>query len=188
MKIRIRANSPFVLLLTAAIVAAASLPALAQSTAVLRGTVTDPAGAVIPNATIVVRDQATSLERTTQTDSDGNYQIAALPVGTYRVEAQAKGFQTGALPALVVEVATTLVQNFQLKVGDVSQQVVVTSDAPVIESTTTSVGTVINQRIWIQEIPLNGRHFVDWACWYPAGNAAAERISNGELRGQGSLD
>jgi hypothetical protein len=187
MNTRIRANSSFVLLLTAAIVAAASLPALGQSTAVLRGTVTDPAGAVIPNATIVVRDQATSLERTTQTDSDGNYQIAALPVGTYRVEAQAKGFQTGALPALVVEVATTLVQNFQLKVGDVSQQVVVTSDAPVIESATTSVGTVINQRT-VQEIPLNGRHFVDLGLLVPGSVTPPQNgFLTAPLRGQGSF-
>ena len=91
MDIRIRVHTPFVFLLTAAFVCAASVSVLAQSTAVLRGTVTDPAGAVIPNATIVVRDQATSLERTTQTDSDGNYQVAALPVGIYTRRSQARG-------------------------------------------------------------------------------------------------
>jgi outer membrane receptor protein involved in Fe transport len=180
-------NNSFVLLLTIAIVIAAGVPALAQSTAVLRGTVTDPAGAVIPNANIIVRDQATSLERTTQTDSDGNYQVAALPVGTYRVEAQAKGFQTGTVPSLSVEVATTLVQNFQLQVGDVSQQVVVTSDAPIIESSTTSVGTVINQRT-VQEIPLNGRHFVDLGLLVPGSVTPPQNgFLTAPLRGQGSF-
>src|SRR5947207_1738973 len=160
---------------------------MAQSTAVLRGTVTDPAGAVIPNATVIVRDQATSLERTTQTDSDGNYQVAALPVGTYRVEVQAHGFQTGAIPALVVEVARIVVQNFQLQVGDLSQQVVVTSDAPVIESATTSVGTVINQRT-VQEIPLNGRHFVDLGLLIPGSVTPPQNgFLTAPLRGQGSF-
>src|SRR6185295_7261928 len=112
---------------------------------------------------------------------------AALPVGTYRVEAQAKGFQTGAVPALVVEVATTLVQNFQLQVGDVSQQVVVTSDAPIIESSTTSVGTVINQRT-VQEIPLNGRHFVDLGLLVPGSVTPPQNgFLTAPLRGQGSF-
>jgi outer membrane receptor protein involved in Fe transport len=187
MRIRIRVSSPFIVVLAAAMFLMVSLPVLAQSTAVLRGTVTDPAGAVIPNATIIVRDQATSLERTTQTDSDGNYQIAALPVGTYRVEVQARGFQTGAVAALAVEVARTVVQNFQLHVGDLSQQVVITSDAPVIESATTSVGTVINQRT-VQEIPLNGRHFVDLGLLVPGSVTPPQNgFLTAPLRGQGSF-
>jgi len=187
MKIRIRVRSPFILLLATAIVSMVSASVLAQSTAVLRGTVTDPAGAIVPNATVKVRDQATSLERTTQTDSEGNYQVAALPVGTYRVEVQAQGFQTGTAAALVIEVARTVVQNFQLQVGDLSQQVEVVSDAPVIESATTSVGTVINQRT-VQEIPLNGRHFVDLGLLIPGSVTPPQNgFLTAPLRGQGSF-
>ncbi|HEV7473138.1 MAG TPA: TonB-dependent receptor [Pyrinomonadaceae bacterium] len=187
MHIRSRVSSLFTLVLTGAVFFIVSVSALAQSTAVLRGTVTDPAGAVVPNATIVVRDLATSLERTTQTDTDGNYQVAALPVGNYRVEAQARGFQTEAVSSLAVEVARTMVQNFQLQVGDVSQHVVVTSDAPVIESTTTSVGTVINQRT-VQEIPLNGRHFVDLGLLVPGSVTPPQNgFLTAPLRGQGSF-
>src|SRR5690349_18547222 len=69
-----------------------SSPVLAQSTATLQGTVTDAKGAVIPNATVTVRNKATSTERTVQTDSDGNYQLAALPVGNYSVEFKVQGF------------------------------------------------------------------------------------------------
>src|SRR5205807_2576522 len=93
-----------------------SATALAQSTATLKGTVTDPKGAVIPGATVVVRNQATSLERTAQTDSEGNYQIAALPVGAYRVDVRAQGFQSTAVTGLTIEVARTVVQNFQLQI------------------------------------------------------------------------
>src|SRR5260370_8130430 len=65
----------------------------AQSTATLQGTVTDQKGAVVPNATVIVRSQATSIERNVQTDSYGNYQVAALPAGVYAVEVQAQGFK-----------------------------------------------------------------------------------------------
>src|SRR6267143_1505435 len=70
---------------------------LAQSTATVQGTVSDPKGAVIPGASVIVRNEATSLERTTQTDPDGNYQLAALPVGNYRVEVRVQGFKTNVI-------------------------------------------------------------------------------------------
>ncbi|MGH9879865.1 MAG: TonB-dependent receptor domain-containing protein [Pyrinomonadaceae bacterium] len=173
--------------LTVFVLALVAAPALAQSTAVLQGKVTDPKGAVLPNATILVRNEATSLERTAQTDGDGNYQIAALPVGNYRVEVKAPGFQTATVSRLSVEVARTVVQNFQLEVGDISQTVEVTSDAPVIESATTSVGTVINQRT-VQEIPLNGRHFVDLGLLLPGSVTPPQNgFLTAPLRGQGSF-
>src|SRR5512132_2198280 len=131
--------------------------AMAQSTSSLQGTVTDEKGGVVPNATIVVRSQATAIERTTHTDEAGNYQVAALPAGFYHVEVRAQGFGTQIVESLNLEVAHTAIKDFQLKVGDINQQVTVTADTSIIESATTSVGTVINQRT-VQEIPLNGRH------------------------------
>ena len=89
---RIAPFVPFLLLVAALL---ATPPALAQSTATLQGTVTDTKGAVLPNATVVVRNRNTSSERTTQTDSDGNYQLAALPPGVYSVEVRVQGFKTG---------------------------------------------------------------------------------------------
>ena len=115
--------------------------AIAQSTSSLQGTVTDEKGGVVPNATIVVRNQATAIERTTQTDEAGNYQVAALPAGSYHVEVRAQGFGTQIVDSLNVEVARPIVKDFQLKVGDINQQVTVTADTSVIESATTSVGT-----------------------------------------------
>ncbi|HET6891929.1 MAG TPA: carboxypeptidase regulatory-like domain-containing protein [Pyrinomonadaceae bacterium] len=164
-----------------------TVPALAQSTAVLQGKVTDPNGAVIPNTTIRVRNQATASERTTQTDNDGNYQVAALPVGIYQIEVKAQGFQTTTISSFSIEVARTVVQNFQLEVGDISQQVLISSDAPIIESATTSVGTVINQRT-VQEIPLNGRHFVDLGLLIPGSVTPPQNgFLTAPLRGQGSF-
>src|SRR5438093_1889999 len=71
----------------------AAATVLSQSTATLQGTVTDQKGAVVPGAKVTARNQATAIERTTQTDSDGNYAIASLPVGTYNIDVQAQGFK-----------------------------------------------------------------------------------------------
>src|SRR6266568_6580903 len=164
-----------------------STTVLAQSTAMLQGTVTDPKGAAVPNASVVVRNKATSLERTTQTDTEGNYQVAALPTGTYSVEVRLRGFKTKMADQLAIEVARTVVQNFQLEVGDITEQVVVSSDTSVIETATTSVGTVVNQRT-VQEIPLNGRHFVDLGLLVPGTVAPPQNgFLTAPLRGQGSF-
>ena len=164
-----------------------SSPVLAQSTATLQGTVTDAKGAVIPNATVTVRNRSTSFERTAQTDTDGNYQVAALPVGTYTIEAKIEGFKTQVADNVTVEVAKTVIQNFQMDVGLISEQVQVSSDVPVIETATTSVGTVINQRT-VQEIPLNGRHFVDLGLLIPGSVTPPQNgFLTAPLRGQGSF-
>ena len=173
------------LLLVAALLATS--PALAQSTATLQGTVTDSKGAVVPNATVLLKNRSTSSERTTQTDSDGNYQFAALPVGIYTVEVRVEGFKTQVADQVTLEVAKTVVQNFQMEVGAITEQVLVSSDVPVIETATTSVGTVINQRT-VQEIPLNGRHFVDLGLLIPGSVTPPQNgFLTAPLRGQGSF-
>ena len=173
------------LMLVAALLATST--ALGQSTATVQGTVTDSKGAVLPNATVVVRNKNTSTERTVQTDSDGNYQVAALPVGLYAIEVRIQGFKTQVADQVTLEVARTITQNFQMDVGAISEQVQVSSDVPVIETSTTSVGTVINQRT-VQEIPLNGRHFVDLGLLIPGSVTPPQNgFLTAPLRGQGSF-
>jgi outer membrane receptor protein involved in Fe transport len=172
-------------MLVAALLATPSV--LGQSTAQLQGTVTDAKGAVLPNASVIVRNRDTSTERTTQTDSDGNYQVAALPPGVYTVEVKVQGFKTQVADQVTIEVAKNVVQNFQMEIGALSEQVLVSSDVPVIETTTTSVGTVINQRT-VQEIPLNGRHFVDLGLLIPGSVTPPQNgFLTAPLRGQGSF-
>ncbi|HXT62449.1 MAG TPA: carboxypeptidase-like regulatory domain-containing protein, partial [Pyrinomonadaceae bacterium] len=164
-----------------------ALTAFGQSTATLQGSVTDPKGSVVPNATVTARNEATSVERTAQTDSDGNFSIASLPAGTYTIEVQAQGFKRDLVQHFAIEVGRTIQRNFQLEVGDVSENITVTADAPVIESATTSVGTVINQRT-VQEIPLNGRHFVDLGLLIPGSVTPPQNgFLTAPLRGQGSF-
>lgn len=161
--------------------------ALGQTAATLQGTVSDAKGAVIPNATVTVRNQATAIVRTAQTDSAGNYQLAALPAGLYTVEVQAAGFKRQIVNDLSIEVASTVVKDFQTEVGSIEQTVSITADTPIIESATTSVGTVINQRT-VQEIPLNGRHFVDLGLLIPGSVVPPQNgFLTAPLRGQGSF-
>ena len=187
MRIRNRLAYAIILLATPLLIFVTAGNAVCQSSATLQGTVTDQKGAVIPNASVTVRNRATSFERTTQSDSDGNYQVAALPVGNYSVEVRLQGFKTNTVDVVPIEVARTVVLNFQLEVGDISQQVQVISDTPVIETATTSVGTVINQRT-VQEIPLNGRHFVDLGLLIPGSVTPPQNgFLTAPLRGQGSF-
>jgi hypothetical protein len=160
---------------------------LAQSTATLQGTVTDESGAILTGAQVIVRGTAIGVERTTETDSSGNFQVAALPVGTYRVEVHAQGFQTTVINDLVLEVGKVMVQNFQLKVGGVAQEVSIVADAGLVETATSTVGQIINQKT-VQEIPLNGRHFVDLGLLIPGSVTPPQNgFLTAPLRGQGSF-
>jgi len=158
-----------------------------QSTAVLQGRVVDQNGFVVPRTEVSVRNNGTGVARTGETDSEGNYQIAALPVGTYRVEVKAGGFRTEIVEHLSIEVARIVVQDFRLEVGDITQTINVTSDTPLVEIATVSVGQVINERT-VQEIPLNGRYLTDLALLTPGSVTPPQ---NGFLspptRGGGSL-
>src|SRR5262245_53155755 len=90
----------------------AVMPAWAQSTATLQGTVTDPQGAVLPGVQITLRSQETGVERNTLTDSAGHYLVPSLAVGTYRLEARLSGFQPRIVTNIRVQVAETVAQNF----------------------------------------------------------------------------
>src|SRR6476620_223879 len=161
--------------------------AYVQSTAVLQGRVLDQHGAGVPRAQITAKNSATALARTGETDSEGNYQFAALPVGNYRVEVRAAGFRTAIVEHLTIEVARIVVQDFRLEVGDITQTINVASVTPLVETATVSVSQVINERT-AQEIPLNGRYLTDLAL-LTAGSVTPPQ--NGFLspptRGGGSL-
>jgi Carboxypeptidase regulatory-like domain len=175
------------LLLAAVFSSVAALSVMAQSTATLQGTVTDQSGAVVANAKVVARNQSTGIVRTVATDSNGNYQIAALPVGVYRVDVQASGFSPQIVSGLTLEVSQIVVQNIQLKIGDVTQEVNVSADTQTVETASITVGQVINQKT-VQEIPLNGRHFVDLGLLIPGSVTPPQNgFLTAPLRGQGSF-
>lgn len=177
----------FVFLLTSLAIPITAPHVHGQSTATLQGSVVDSTGAVVAGIQITVRHHATGLERVVQTDSDGNYQVAALPVGTYRVEVRSPSFQTQIVESLVLEVAGAVVQDFQLQVGNLSEVVTVTPASQAVERTTIAVGQVVDQRM-VQGLPLNGRYFLDIGLLVPGSvTPPPGAFSAAPMRGLGSL-
>ncbi len=175
------------LLFLAAAVSFSATVAFAQSTGSIQGTVVDATGAAVPGASVAVRNMATGELRTTTTDAAGVYFVPSLPVGNYRVDVKSPGMQAVAATNLVLSVGSTVKQDFALKVAATTETVEVEASAGVIDTSTVSVGAVVNQRT-VQEIPLNGRHFVDLALLIPGSvTPPANGFLTAPLRGQGSF-
>ncbi len=143
--------------------------ALAQSQATtgnIEGRVLDPNGAVVPNAAIAAKNEATGLEKSTTTDSDGNYRIILLPPGSYTLKANASGFAPLSLPVVVTVGGKSSVDIPLVVAGAKVDTVLITDDASVVETTRTSVATTINQTS-IENLPINGRNFQDFSTLSP---------------------
>jgi Carboxypeptidase regulatory-like domain/TonB dependent receptor len=174
------------LLILMALVLGAAGTARAQSTATLQGTVSDSQNAILPGVTITITNTATGVERTAVTDVAGQYVAASLTPGAYRVVARLQGFSDQTTD-VTLEVAQIAVVNIKLGIAAVAETVTVTGASPVIETATVSVGQVMAERT-VQEIPLNGRHFVDLGPLMPGGVTPPQNSAlSAPLRGQGSF-
>ena len=141
------------------------------TTGEITGTVTDSTGAVVPGATITVTDLTTNTRRSVQTNAAGVYSLPALPPGTYSLRTEMQSFEAQIRNNITLQVSQVARIDVALKVGDVSQAVEVQGGAPVLETESTAVGTVIeNQRI--VELPLNGRNYLQLASLIPGANSS----------------
>jgi Carboxypeptidase regulatory-like domain/TonB dependent receptor-like, beta-barrel len=162
------------------------IPAHAQSTGTLQGSITDAQNAVMPGVTLTIRNAATGIERTTVTDGAGQYVAASLPPGHYIIMAHLEGFkdqngETDLAPA------QTAVLNLKLGLASLAENVTVTGSSPLIDTATVSVGQAMAERT-VQEIPLNGRHFVDLGPLMPGGSTSPQNAGlSAPLRGQGAF-
>lgn len=129
-----------------------------QITGNIRGTVIDPSGAVIPGAAVTAREIETGLTRDTITDRTGSYVLLELPVGHYRLQVAAKGFQEYVQDGISLNVNETASISPRLAIGSEKEQVLVRADANLIEPTVTSMGKVVQLRE-LEDLPLNGRNF-----------------------------
>ena len=129
-----------------------------QITGNIRGTVTDPSGAVIRGATVTALQSETGLSRETITDRDGNYVLLELPVGHYRLKIAATSFQEYVREGIQLNVNETASVSPHLAVGSETTQILVSADAQLIEPTVTSMGKVVQQQE-LEDLPLNGRNF-----------------------------
>ncbi len=124
----------------------------------ISGTVKDSTGAVLPAAKIEILNEDTGISRTTTADASGRFTVPALSLGKYRVTASAQGFQSAVRSGIVLTVGSEAVANFELQVGAVSQTVEVTAETPLVEATTSTMGSLVDERS-IRQLPLNGRSY-----------------------------
>ncbi|HEY0728370.1 MAG TPA: carboxypeptidase regulatory-like domain-containing protein, partial [Pyrinomonadaceae bacterium] len=131
----------------------------AQSTnASLAGRITDPANALIVDAQVAAISTGTNIRYEDTTNDSGEYHLANLPPASYRLEIQKPGFKTLIKPDVILHVQDALRIDLQMTLGDVSETVMVESGAPLVNTETATVSTVVN-RTFVENIPLNGRSF-----------------------------
>lgn len=152
--------------------------AFAQSNkADITGTVTDSAGAVVPDATVTVTNVGTNIERQVTTNSEGVYNAPLLDIGEYRVTVSSPNFQTTIREGITLQTSDRLAVDIQIAPAGVGgNEVTITAEAPIIQTETSERGNVVSGRE-VTELPLNGRNFTQLATLTPG----VSRVSIGTL-------
>jgi len=127
-----------------------------SQTAEINGTLRDATGAAIPGATVKATQTATGVSRTAASGADGGYVLPNLPIGPYLLEVTKDGFSKYVQTGIVLQVDTNPTIDVAMRVGGVSEQVTVEANAAMVETRTTSIGGVVDNK-QIMEMPLNGR-------------------------------
>ncbi|MGC2237584.1 MAG: TonB-dependent receptor [Pyrinomonadaceae bacterium] len=157
------------------------ISAAAQTeTARIQGNITDQAGAAVPGATVTVTDLGTNREVSAVTNEEGAFTLLALQPGRYRVSVAQSNFKT-TKQEVTLEVAQNATLDFSLEPGAVTETVTVTSDAPLVETSTSAIGGVIQGR-QIVELPLNGRNVLELARLTPG---VTQGVTGGFATGAG---
>src|SRR5438093_9079814 len=144
-------------LLGAAFVICPSILCAQSYTGTISGSIKDASGGLIPRATVTITNQQTDRQESLATDLDGQYTSLPLPPGEYRVEAGLQGFRRAARTNVTVQINTTVVVDFTLEVGDLTDEIEVRANAPLLETTSGTIGKVVDNRR-ILELPLNTRN------------------------------
>jgi hypothetical protein len=135
------------------------------NTASVTGLVSDTTGAVVPNASVTLKNKATNVETTAETDSSGYYTFASVPVGEYAVTVERQGFKRVVLEAVKLEVGQKARVDAALEVGAVTETVTVTS-ATLLTTQEATTGGVIENRM-VEQLPLSGRNWDDLVSLVP---------------------
>src|SRR5712671_6587169 len=147
-----------------------AMVAFAQSQATsgnIEGRVTDPNGAAVPGVTVTATNQETGFAKTADTNAEGIFSITFLPPGKYRVTMPAsKGFAAAEFSNVTVTVGSKTPLDIELKIGGATTIIDVASEGEIVETTRTSVASTINERA-IENLPVNGRNFLDFATLTP---------------------
>ncbi len=156
-------------------------------TGTITGTVTDPTGAVVQKARVTVVNQETNAIRETLTNDDGDFTVALLPPGRYRVAVEKLSFRRSVHNDVNLDVDQTARVDFPLQVGALSEEVTVTDTPPLVQTDTSTLGQVVNGR-QISELPLNERNFLTFALLVPGSQLPAEGSQNSTQGGAISVN
>src|SRR5271165_4444017 len=130
----------------------------AQSTAGrVQGRVLDPTGAVVPGATLTLTNTNSGVSLKTESEKSGDYLFLTVPVGQYKLQTQAPGFQESVADGINVQLNATVSYDVRLTVGSTAQSVEVTAEAPLVDTTSTQLGAVVDSRS-VENLPLNQRN------------------------------
>lgn len=135
-----------------------AIPAQAQVSAEISGRAQDQSGAGIGGATVTVKSLETGFSKSVTTDDVGNFEVLSLPLGLQEVRAVKSGFKAAVRTGINLQVGQNANVTLQLEIGEVQQEVVVTADTPVVNTTTSSVSGMVGERE-VKDLPLNGRSF-----------------------------
>lgn len=141
------------------LLAATSLAHAQAFTATLIGTIVDSNGGVMPGVTVTITNIGTGQERVVVTDGEGRYTLPLLPPGQYRATAELQGFRRAVREPIALNVNQQQRVDFTLEVGSLSEELIVVAELPMVQTSTATVGTVVDQRE-TTELPLNGRNFL----------------------------
>ncbi len=156
---RKQSRGPYLSLLLALLLFSGGIAAAQETTATISGTVKDESGAVIPGAAVQVKNVATGVSRTAQSDAQGRYTVTQLAPGMYEVESTSSGFQTYVRRGIELTVGRHAIVDMALKIGAVTQRIEVTGEVSLVNTTTAATSGLIGDK-QIRDLPLNGRNFV----------------------------
>ncbi len=155
------------MLLRLAIFLLSSFALLSQtSTTQLGGTVTDSSGAIVPGATVVATNESTGLRYTQETTAAGLYAFPSIPVGSYTLNVESKGFKKFNLTKIVLQINTPATVNATLEVGSAAESVNVEANAETIQTNNAVIGNVVERKA-IEALPLNGRNPLNLLIYEP---------------------
>jgi hypothetical protein len=152
--------------LVAAFLMTASLAHAQVPTANILGVVKDASGASVPSAAIAIRNVDTGDRRTASSGTDGAYRVNNLPTGHYEVRVERAGFKTETQQGITLNVSDNAVINFTLEVGATQQEVLVTAEAPQVNTANAALGGLVNEQ-QMADLPLNGRNYIDLSLLQP---------------------
>ena len=159
-----------------------AVPSAAQNVGgTLLGTVVDNSGAVLPGAGVTATNTATAVARTTISDGQGRYSIADFPPGRYDVSASLSGFQTVLRRGIRLVVGNSSVVDFALGISGVAETVTVSGAAPVVDTVSTAIGTVVEQK-QMAELPLIDRSYSRLIKLAPGANEVPPATSGGQFQ------